>query len=224
MEVKPENYKIKRIKLEGLPRRGKKYLTDEEVKELLNGNVYVEEKLDGKLLIEENGKYRIFLENLLRTHTIYYENLPDFKILLDVYDKEYQKFLDYQEKLYFALENRLFVPPLIYFGKINRKFLRELLEYSSYFKTDLNPEMKKVVKKYLRNFDFKNKKEGIVIKKYKNGKLYAGKIVRPEFEKIIDIVGRYEKYKNFNKILNTNLEEYYSDIYKIVRNYIYQIR
>ncbi len=215
MEVNPNNYKIKRIKVRDFIIRGKKYLKPEEEKELLSDEVYIEEKLDGKLEIKDVYEYRLFLENLTNTHTIWYKDLPYFEILLDIYNKNEKRFLTYEEKLIFALENNMFSPPLLYQGKVEKEDLKKYLEAESYFETEINPKMKKVIEKYYPELlNRKNFLEGVVVKKYKDGKLFAGKIVNTCFEKIIDLVGRYEKYQNKNKIRIDweRMKTYYFDI------------
>lgn len=87
---------IYRIPVKGYERRGKKYLTINEVKELLDGVVEVEEKIDGKRIRSLEEDYIIFKEDCKRRHTIAYTSLPAWEIGFDIWIGE--KFLSREEK------------------------------------------------------------------------------------------------------------------------------
>jgi hypothetical protein len=73
--------------------------------------------------------------------------------------------------------------------------------------------MKKTIKNIKLNLKYidinsRNFMEGVVIKRYSDGKLYAGKCVNPDFEEIIDNLGRYENYPARNEIKMYTEEEF----------------
>ena len=163
--------KIKRIPVPGLRVRGKKYLTEDEIKELFADEIIIEEKIDGKTSYEDIGKYRIFYEDLtskntVHKHIIQYKKLPPNKrIAFDVWDKENKRFLRYEEKVEFLREYGYTCAPLLFKGKVER--VEELLKFlgkPSAFGAE--------------------RIEGIVVKNYE--KELFGKVVDPLFEEAID--------------------------------------
>lgn len=148
--------------------RGKHYLSEKEIKELFEGIVVIEEKIDGKLNAETvNGKI-VFFELMKFKHNIFYNKLPSFKIAFDVWDEEKKCFLDLKQKQVFLGEHGWFWTPVIFWGKTTYE---ELLKFL--------PKILSIKSQY-----GENKIEGIVIKNYE--KQLFGKIVNPEFEEEID--------------------------------------
>lgn len=157
--------KIHRIQVPGSPRRGKYYLTSGEIDELLTGDVYIEEKLDGKLIELEDEGYVIFKEDLKRKRTVAYTQLPTWEVGLDIWHPERECFLDPGEKLLIFRALGIPVAPSLFDG---------------------------VVKSLGQLFDFLGRPsafgalriEGIVIKNY--DKSLFGKIVDPLFDQEVD--------------------------------------
>lgn len=156
--------KISRIAVDSFVKRGKRYLSDQEVAALFSGSVVVEEKLDGKLVeIEEEG-YTIYKEDLKRRHTVEYAALPAWEIGLDVWDPDCGFLDQLQKHLVFTT---LGVPtaPVLFMGKVtSHKELLSFLGTPSVFVA--------------------SRIEGIVIKNYGQG--LFGKIVDPLFDKQVD--------------------------------------
>lgn len=211
--IEPNNYEIRRFFIPGWEIRGKKYLDSKIERDLLNKLVYIEEKVDGKFTIlrnPEDEKRFLFAEDMRQTHTIYYKNLPSRFLIFDIYKKDYG-FLDPTKRMELCLETGLIPVPLIYIGRILQKNALKTISqiHVSAFETELNPKMRKITKKSnMLNSQRKNFIEGIVVKLYEDGKLYAGKVVNPLFEEIIDKLGRYEDFYHRNIIKPWSYEEY----------------
>ena len=195
------SYKIRRFNIEGFEIRGKKYLNPEEEEFLLSKNVFVQEKVDGKLAYKDFGEFIILCEDLRETHTIYYKNLPSRFLGFDVYHKE-KGFLEIREAYETMIACGVIPVPIIYAGKIDKEEIKNfVLKKSSEFSTEINPKMKEIAKEVSPEIaERKNFIEGVVVKYYEKNRLYAGKAVNPAFERIIDKAGRYEKYKQRNRI------------------------
>jgi len=163
--------------------RGKHYLTPDEVKELFEGMVVIEEKIDGKIDgAGVEGKI-VFFEFMKFKHNIHYKNLPSFKIAFDVWDESKQRFLNLKEKQLFLGERGWFWARVIFWGKTSYK---EFLNY-----------LPKILE--MRSSYGEQKIEGVVIKNY--GKQLFGKVVNPEFEKEIDESGHWlKRQRELNRI------------------------
>jgi len=136
----------------------KKYLNEEEVKRLLDGEIIIEEKLDGKAVMNRIGEYEVYFEFMKWKHSIFYNKLPAWEILLDVVKDG--RVLPYDFKLEFARKHGFHAAPLIYRGRINN--LQELVRFLD------------------RKSAFGEETiEGIVVKNYRNQ--VFGKLVRKEF-------------------------------------------
>jgi len=157
--------KIHRIKASGYRRRGKDYLTLDEIDNLLTGFVVIEEKLDGKLVELEAEGYVIFKEDLKRKHTIAYMDLPAWEVGLDIWDPDLKCFLDLGEKCFIFQALGIPVAPILFAGTLGGP---------------------------AHIFDFLGKKsafgaskiEGIVIKNCEKG--LFGKVVDPLFDQEVD--------------------------------------
>ncbi len=145
---------------------GKRYLTDTEINELLSGMVVIEEKIDGKNssvpISIDNTQYEMFVENCRWVHSIPYNKLPNWNIILDFWDYKQERFLNYMEKR--ALCNKMgisgWMAPLLGYEKIDS--IEDLTLWIGNTK-----------------FSDEGLAEGIVVKNYE--KQIFGKLVRNEF-------------------------------------------
>lgn len=158
---------VKRIPVEGFPRVGKDYLTEEEVGDLLDsGRKVVQEKIDGKSEWEMVVKAQVFYEFCKFRHSIPYTHLPSWKIAFDVWDTVNNRWAD--PIVYRFLRKRYgwnFAPTLIGTSyPLELETILPLLELHS----EYNPD---------------HRIEGIVIKNYDRN--IFGKIVNPEFEEMV---------------------------------------
>jgi len=184
---------------------GKRKLSKKEVKQLLNGYLTVEEKIDGAnvgiiatkdgfrlqkrgSLVDEGehpqfGRLKawanerwgaltyympkntiIYGEFMWATHHIYYDNLPDWFICIDIFQEG--KFVNRDDKQLICFELGIKLVPLLYEGYVDSiTEIEDLVEGPSAYSTD-------------------HEREGIVVKNYR--KQMKGKIVRPEFVKEIN--------------------------------------
>lgn len=138
----------------------KDYMSKEEAMEILDGEVVIEEKVDGKTDSKDIGDHRVFGEFLKWQHSINYDQLPDYFLSFDVWCKKEGRFLGYDEKISVLEENGMPYTSLVYRGEV-----KELLD----------------LEKFLGKSKFAEDQwaEGIVVKNYK--KQMFGKLVRSEF-------------------------------------------
>jgi ATP-dependent RNA circularization protein (DNA/RNA ligase family) len=122
--------------------------------------------------------YTIYTELLYSVHCIYYNNLPDYVIVIDVWNGK--RYLSRHEKENFCTKYGLEIVPLIASGIFRVDELHNSIpERSSYG----------------------GKIEGIVVKKYKKKKLpLRGKVVLPEFIKSINNIHWTRQEQKVNKI------------------------
>jgi len=225
------NYEIKRLYTPNTLLRGKKYLDGSEEKALFNGEVVIEEKLDGKLVRVPLGDYVLVGEDLRQTHTICYKNLPSAYIFFDVYDVKGKCFLGLEDKTKLFYREGLIQAPIIFRGSMGRDItsIKSRLEdivfnYKSAFETELNPLMKRYLVEhgiYMEWVDKRNFIEGVVIKNYST-QVFA-KVVNPVFEQLISRLGRYEKYRYENTVKQYSMEEYYNYQVKHVISHILKL-
>jgi len=161
--------------------RGKHYLTEDEVKQLFNGIVSIEEKVDGKLGAEQLDNDIFFYEYMKYKHTIPYLKLSSWKLYFDIWDSK--RFLGLNEKRSAFIQLGMSYVRIIYHGIVEYKKLLKTLPKILELKTEYGHGDSKI--------------EGIVIKNY-NKQLF-GKVVNPKFEKEIDETGHWIKRK---KIMN----------------------
>jgi len=191
--------------------------TDEKsTLEYNSAELIIEEKLDGKtfdgidacLSINSDDYLCFFGENLEETHLIRYNNLPNKIILFDIVlilGNGSQIYLPPKYKLLFSLLVGIpHVPIIEVLKNYQREEIRNYMLKRSYFETDLNRKVCEkfpdVCKSFKEKYGEKNFSEGIVVKRYKDGKMKAVKYVKPEFDEIIKIIGRYENYPEKNII------------------------
>lgn len=154
---------IYRIPVKEYVRRGKKYLTMNEVQELLTGPVEVEEKLDGKRIRVPTEGYILFKEDCKQARTVRYSALPAWEICFDVWDGE--KFLSHEEKLEVLKLLNIPASPLLYWGNMGSlRPLTDMIGRPSAFGAE--------------------RIEGIIIKNPE--KQLFGKIVDPLFDQEVD--------------------------------------
>lgn len=212
--------KIYRIQLGDYRPKGKYHLAIKKVEELLDGLIYIFEKVDGgnsgiykinnKCYLQKKGsiidyshpQYSFFqnewywnnkdkldkLPNnivvygeLMRCkHTIYYDKLPDWWLVFDIYDLLLKKYLSWEKVKQICDNAGLNTVPFI--AKVKIKNIEEL--------TSWIPKISK----------YGNTAEGIVVKNY--DKQLMGKWVYPWFVKTVDESGFWRDKKiEFNKVL-----------------------
>jgi hypothetical protein len=162
---------IPRIKVDGLPIRGKKeYLSDMDVVQLFEGYVVVEEKLDGKTInlpIREHTCYECFGEDLRWKHNILYNRIPlsrfPFVVGIDIYDHDIGEWVDYRSTIFWA-EGIPTAPVICSGSNLTLKSVLPFLDAVSSFGEE--------------------QIEGLVIKNY--SKQVFGKIVNPKFDNEVD--------------------------------------
>lgn len=177
---------IPRIAIPGFPIRGKKeYLSTEELERLLDGEIIVEEKLDGKITridIREFTPYEYFGEDLRWKHNIFYNKVPvsriPFVVGIDIYDHSVGEF--YYETSIFWSEGIPMAPILLKGRNIRLNHILDFLRSPSAFGEE--------------------QIEGVVIKNY--DKQIFGKIVNPKFDNDIDDSGHWLRKKRIsNRII-----------------------
>jgi len=78
--------RIKRLPIGEIPKTRRPLMSQEEMKELLTGEVIIEEKLDGTLVWYPypEKSLDLFYEDLRIRHSVFYDQLPAYDIMLDV--------------------------------------------------------------------------------------------------------------------------------------------
>ncbi len=107
--------------------------------------------------------YLVYAELLFAVHSIFYDKLPDYILVFDVWDGE--RFLDKQERNEFCYKYNFKQVPFIYDGYLSLEDLFPFIPDKS---------------------DCGEQAEGIIVKKYKGKEYFRGKIVKPEFIKHLD--------------------------------------
>jgi RNA ligase-like protein len=180
----PNTFKIKRIPIgrgaDGLIK--KRYLTQEETKELFEGKVIVQEKIDGsqechRMQYDETKQYVLGGEDMKKRHSILYTRLPAYWILWDIYDPVAKRFLDSWDFLRVAVHAGIHAQVPILFGG----------------ETTLEGVLEAFIRQPYRCKWGDENIEGVVIKNYE--KQLFGKIVREEFIKGIELEGHWTKRK-----------------------------
>ena len=164
----------------GLRIQGKDYLTDQQMEKLFQGEVVIEEKVDGHSVVVLHGGYTFFCESLRIQHTVSYDDVPysqmgwpDMTVVFEIMEGEKAppyhygegtgKWLSRSEKE--ALCQMVGAPlvPLVYKGHTTPEKLPALADRLSVFSS--------------------NKAEGVVIKNLHTG--VFGKFINLEFQKSI---------------------------------------
>ena len=172
--------KIKRLPIGEIPKTRRPLMSLSEMNELLTGDIIIEEKLDGTLGSLEQGKLHLFCEDLQIRHTVFYDRLPSFNILLDIAEgriilppEERLKFIRFGSGLTIHLE----IPPVID---------RRVNMTPTLFRANLFSYLNRV-----SAFASQSQIEGIVVKNYQ--KQLFGKVVNIEFYRGIEADVSYLK-------------------------------
>jgi len=167
---------IKRLPIGEIPKTRRPLMSQIEMNELLTGEVWVEEKLDGTLTwatwypASPQQPLDLFYEHLRIRHSIFYDRLPAWDIILDV-----------------AEGNRVLNPPLREeFGMPPPLIERKVDMTPQYFLERLPLYLNRT-----SAFATESKIEGIVVKNYP--KQLFGKVANIEFYKGIEAAGSYLK-------------------------------
>ncbi|MCX7945300.1 MAG: hypothetical protein N2746_12400, partial [Deltaproteobacteria bacterium] len=157
------------------PQTGKRVMSEEDFRELIDGEVVIEEKLDGAtycIEIEEEPNLYFFGEYLKIKHSVSYDRIPIpedsrflWYVIFDIYEKVQKRFLTPDEKREYAEVYGFPIAPLLYKGKIKEE--------------DISPE--DFIKKLARSISHMgpNLMEGVVIKNYQKQRF--GKYINEEF-------------------------------------------
>ncbi|MFH1095135.1 MAG: RNA ligase family protein [Candidatus Micrarchaeota archaeon] len=204
---------------------GKNYLVPAQVQKLLSGRVIVEEKMDGKGVLFQVGKFQIFAEDLKVRHSIHYR-VPAHYAIFDFYDTEREVFLGISGKMevYRDLKNyrsffkeqikgpaganfpaeNFFLVQIMERGKFDLDDLPKLISHSAYGAKE-GTYMEGIVVKQMRDsFDFEEDR--------------SGKLVRQEF--IEGIETHYSRKKALFNQINPTVEEvnpFLKDLHSIPR-------
>jgi len=162
---------IPRIQVPSFQVRGKKeYLSPENLEKLLDGNVFVEEKLDGKITsinIRQYTSFEYFGEDLHWKHNVFYNKIPisriPFVVGIDIYDHDNGEFFEFKSTDFWA-EGIPLVPVLLQGKNLKLNDILALLDSKSAFGDE--------------------QIEGVVVKNY--DKQIFGKIVNPKFDNDVD--------------------------------------
>lgn len=203
-----------RIKLPGFEVPGKFNLSKEEVKQLLAGQLVLEEKMDGantgivrfaetfrlqkrgslvdrseheqfnrfKAWSNENYNkimsippgYVVYGEFLYAQHTIFYDSLPDWFLVFEIFSIKKNAYLDYYARNEMCENCGLFQVPVIDIGYFTKEDL---------------------IKKIPKVSAHGQRAEGMVIKKYSKKNYMRAKLVWPDFAKEVDESDHW-MYKN----------------------------
>lgn len=182
----------------------KRSLTKDEVAQLFNGEVIIEEKMDGAntgiirhkkgfhlqkrgSLVGQSehaqfGRFHnwasyqnyeklmklpvgvtVYGEWLYAVHSVFYDKLPDYFLVFDVWQNE--KYLPYDERIKFCEEYGFHSVPLIARGHFTKETAEKLMPNESRYGSFA---------------------EGMVIKRYTKKTYHRGKMVKEEFRKILE--------------------------------------
>lgn len=106
--------------------------------------------------------YIVYAELMYAVHNIFYDSLPDYVIVIDVWGGK--NYLNREEKERFCKKHGLVVCPLVDEGRFRISDLFSLIPKKSAFGDRI---------------------EGIVLKKHRKKDFFKGKIVLPEFQKAL---------------------------------------
>jgi len=116
-------------------------------------------------------KYIVYGELMYAVHTIYYDKLPDYFLVFDIWNG--QSWLDRDEQDIFCNDYEFSQVPLIAKGTVTLNYLHKLIpDKSAYGDTA----------------------EGIVVKRYRNRGYIRGKIVKKKFIKTLEESEHWQRY------------------------------
>ena len=180
---------IKRIPLgnQFIRRTHRPYLSINEFNLLLDGEVIVEEKIDGTPVTLEYDDLILFCEDIHYKHTVFYNKIPPtfgkwpaFLVCYDILDKRNDLWLDRIQKENVCFKAGIPIIPLIYRGILKSEDITKLADFISFFGTEPS--------------------EGIVIKNY-NKKIF-GKFITNEFIGNIENKAHWTKKKKIPNLLD----------------------
>ncbi len=166
----------------------KSYLSWDEYNELFDGEVVVEEKIDGKPTVSEIENFVFFGEDLKIRHTIRYNKLPSFVIIYDIYCKDCDVFVKRGEKETLCKKYGFDTIPLLFRGTINDQYTMDDYIFRPFILHD-----------YKSKFGRENI-EGITIKNY--DKNLFGKCIRAEFDQELEGQSNYIKQRRIKDKYN----------------------
>ncbi|MBI5153477.1 MAG: hypothetical protein HZA36_03405 [Parcubacteria group bacterium] len=160
------------------------YLTEEEFQRLLNGEVLIEEKVDGAPYVREESGYVFYCEDLKYQHSIAYNRIPrsqgefpSFVVCYDVWIMDEARWADRREKEYLCEAVGVPVIPLVFRGMITTSEIPVIANRISAFGEECI--------------------EGLVIKNY--GTDVFGKFINAEF---ISALEDAEHWRNRPLVVN----------------------
>jgi hypothetical protein len=179
----PNRFKIKRIPV-GKPVTTKRYLTAEETAKLFDGEVVIEEKIDGRqacrVFSVEDHQLVIGGEYMRDTHSISYNKLPDWYVAWDIFDPAGSMFLGIDKQLQICEQYGIPHTPVLFKGV-----------------TTLSAVLKQFIDTNRISSFGDEPAEGVVIKNFQNNT--RGKIVRHEFIAGIELTGHWTRRKGLVK-------------------------
>lgn len=130
------------------------------------------------------SRYVIFGEWLYAKHRIFYDHLPGWFVVYDLYDKDYQEFVDTDTRHQILGPLQLPEAPILYRGRFGKVSSFATFIGPSFYKTK---DWKKHFKGPLEGTDDSLLMEGVYIKVESDGRVVGRiKMPRPEFEKVRD--------------------------------------
>ncbi len=175
----PNRFKIKRVPV-GTQITTKRYLTESETAKLFEGEVVIEEKIDGgqdcRILTIDGRKLVVGGEYMKYVHSITYTKLPAWYVAWDLFDLSNNVFLGIDEQLQICRQFGIPHTPVLFRGV-----------------TQLDEVIKRFIDSRRISTFGSEPAEGVVIKNFGNG--VRGKIVRHEFIAGIELAGHWSKRK-----------------------------
>lgn len=155
------------------PQTGKRVMSEEDFYKLIDGELVIEEKLDGAtycLEIEEEPEIYFFGEYLKIKHSVSYNKIPIpqdnrflWYVIFDIYNKKEKRFLDINEKREYSCVYGFAIAPLLYAGEVNKNEAKDFIVKLARNKSNFGEGLM----------------EGVVIKNY--SKQRFGKYINEEF-------------------------------------------
>lgn len=125
--------------------------------------------------------YTVYGELMYAVHSLYYDRLPDWFLVFDVWNKRKDKWMNQRDRESFCNDHDLHMVPKIYEGHLTVQELFDIIPKKSAFGDEA---------------------EGVVVKRYNKKGYIRGKLVRPEFIKRIEEGEHWSKYNiKTNKII-----------------------
>jgi len=141
-------------------------------------------------LIKLPEHYILYGEWLRVKHTVYYDMLPDWAVIFDVYDSLREVFLGYEEKMKVIKKLKLVAPPLV-----------KTLKVKCRNKIDIQRVIKEITKCAKGRSAFSSvacSMEGVVVKNYSKG-LFA-KLINPWFDRELEEHELFKEGISYNSL------------------------